>query len=145
MDIKSGHCLCGAAKFTVKINKHPDGVHVDACHCSMCRRQIDGPLMGISLASAPEIEDENALATYQSSEWAERSFCKNCGSNLFYRLKSNQFHTVHAGAMDDISDAKLALEIFIDDKPSYYHFAQDTQKMTGEQVMAVFASGESAY
>ena len=26
----------------------------------------------------------------QSSAWAERGFCKNCGSHLFYRLKENK-------------------------------------------------------
>jgi len=119
-------------------------MHVDACHCGMCRRQIGGPLLGVTLAGPPVIEDESQLGVYDSSEWAQRLFCKNCGSNLFYRLKQAEFYTVHVGALHDLSDAKLTMEIFVDDKPDYYDFAQDTKKMTGAEVMAMFASGESA-
>ena len=144
MKTRSGRCLCGAVAFTCEPMPQEDGVHVDACHCGMCRRQIGGPLMGVTLAKAPTVEDESQLVVYNSSEWSQRLFCKTCGSNLCYRLRKNDFHTVHAGALDDISDAKLALEIFVDDKPDYYDFAQETKKMTGAEVLAAFASGESA-
>lgn len=144
MNAKSGQCHCGAVKFMATPKPYDDGVHIEACHCGICRRRVGGPLLGVTLAKAPEIEDETHLCTYQSSDWAERQFCKNCGTNLFYRLKASDFHTVHAGALDDLSDAKLALEIFIDNKPSYYDFAQETQKMTEQQVMAMFALAEGA-
>ncbi len=144
MTIKSGQCLCGAIKFTCVPKPHTDGMHVDACHCGMCRRAIGGPLMGVTLAEAPVVEDETALSVYESSDWAERVFCRKCGSNLFYRMKDGGFYTVNAGALDDLSDAKLTVEIFTDDKPDFYSFSQDTKKMTGAEVMAAFASGESA-
>lgn len=141
---RSGKCLCGAVKFTAKPKPHEDGVHIDACHCGMCRKLLGGPLLGITLAEAPAVEDESSIAVYSSSEWAERLFCNTCGSNLFYRLKDGGMHTVNAGALDDLSDAKFTLEIFVDEKPDFYDFAQDTKKMTGAEVMAAFANGESA-
>lgn len=141
---RTGRCLCGSVAFTVKPKPHDNGMHVDACHCGMCRRLLGGPLFGISLAEPPVIEDENALAVYSSSEWAERLFCKTCGSNLFYRMKDGGMYTVNAGTLDDLSDAKFTLEIFVDEKPDFYDFAQDTRKMTGAEVMAAFANGESA-
>ena len=144
MAAKTGHCLCGAVKFTATPKPHDDGMHVDACHCGMCRRAIGGPLLGVTLAEAPIIEDETQIGIYSSSDWAERVFCKTCGSNLFYRLKDGSMFTANAGAFDDLSDAKLTVEIFTDEKPAFYDFAQDTKKMTGEEVMAAFANGESA-
>ncbi|MBT8472342.1 MAG: GFA family protein [Marinicaulis sp.] len=135
---KSGKCLCGAVNFSVTPKAQDDGMHVDACHCEMCRRTVGGPLMAVALEGAPKIEDENALGVYASSDWAERLFCKSCGSNLFYRLKDGSMHTVNAGALDDLSDAKLTVEIFIDKKPSYYSFAEKTKQMTGEEVFAAF-------
>ena len=141
---KTGRCLCGAVTFSVTPEAHDDGVHVDACHCGMCRRQIGGPLLGVTLAGAPEIDDAAAVRVYESSPWAERLFCGVCGTNLFYRIKDGSMHTVHAGALDDLSDGRLAVEIFIDDKPGYYAFAGDRKRMTGEEVMAAFAAGAAA-
>ena len=144
MTKRSGKCLCGGVKFTCTPKPQDDGMHVDACHCGMCRRSVGGPFLGVSLAEPPIVEDESQLNVYKSSEWAERLFCKTCGSNLFYRMTDTDFHTVLVGALDDMADAKLTLEIFTDEKPGYYDFAQDTKKMTGAEVMAMFASGESA-
>ena len=85
-----GHCLCGAVKFTVK----PVSKHVDACHCSMCRRWSSGPFMGLDCGSSFEIENGSDLGIYDSSDWAERVFCRKCGSSLFYRLKNGEHYDV---------------------------------------------------
>ena len=34
-------------------------------------------------------EDESAIGVFESSEWAERGFCKSCGTALFYRLRGD--------------------------------------------------------
>ena len=94
------------------------------------------------LSAAPVIEDDSQLGVYASSDWAERLFCQNCGSNLFYRLRDGSHHSVHAGALDDLSDAKFTMEIFIDEKPDYYAFEGDRKKLTGQEVMAMFAGGQ---
>lgn len=138
MSERTGRCLCGAVAFRATPKAHEDGVHVDACHCGMCRRSVGGPLMGVELDGPLRIDDTTHLGVYASSDWAERLFCKVCGSNLFYRLTDGSMHTVNAGALDDLSDAKFTMEIFIDDKPDYYDFAQPTKKMTGADVMAAF-------
>ncbi len=140
-DTRNGRCLCGAVTFKATFALSGDGLHVDACHCGMCRRQIGGPLM-----TAPceriDVEAGEHLGVYRSSDWAERAFCKVCGSNLFFRMLDGSFSAVNAGALDDLSDAKFTTEIFIDDKPAYYDFAQPTKKMTGAEVRALFAGGE---
>ena len=141
---RSGQCLCGAVKFKAEPKTADDGIHVDACHCRMCQRLVGGPLLAINLKAAPVIEDERQLGVYVSSEWAERVFCKNCGSNLFYRLRDGSHHSVVAGALDDRSDLKFTMEIFIDEKPDFYAFAGDTQKLTGQQTMEMFAGEQGS-
>ena len=141
---RTGRCLCGAVKFTATPKAHDDGIHVDACHCSMCRRLIGGPLLSVTLESAPVFEDETHLGVYPSSDWAERLFCKVCGSNLIYQFRDGSMYSANAGALDDLSDAKFTVEIFVDEKPEFYSFAGDRKRMTGAEVIAAFAEGSSA-
>lgn len=95
--------------------------------------------MAIGCADTVKFEDETELGIYPSSEWAERGFCKKCGTSLFYRMRSKADYHVSTEAFDDTSDFKLVSEIFIDEKPAHYAFANDTKKMTGAEVMAAFA------
>ena len=136
--LRSGRCLCGSVTFTATPAAHGEGLEVDACHCGMCRRQVGGPLMTVG-CSTVDVHSTGTLGIYASSDWAERGFCTNCGSNLFWRLKSGAFWTVNAGALDELSDARFAVEVFIDDKPGFYDFVQQTQKLTGAEVRALFA------
>jgi hypothetical protein len=45
---------------------------------------------------------------------------------------------VSAQAFDDPSQFKLASEIFIDDQPGNYAFANQTTRMTGQEFIAQF-------
>jgi hypothetical protein len=90
-----------------------------------------------------KIEDDTNLGVYRSSEWAERCFCKKCGTALFYRLVGKGQHYVSAEAFDDRSGYALASQVFIDEKPSYYEFANKTHNMTGAEVFAAFAQPSS--
>jgi hypothetical protein len=133
-----GGCLCGAVRFTAT----PKNRHVDACHCSMCRRWSAGPMFAIDCSGTLKIEDETHLGTYRSSEWAERCFCKLCGTSLFCRLVGKDFAAVSAEALDDQSGYVFTTQIFIDEKPPHYDFANKTKMMTGADVFAAF-SGEA--
>ena len=81
-DRQSGGCLCGAVRFTVAIMPTRTG----ACHCGMCRKWAGGPYMATDCGTDVTFEGADNIATYRSSPWAERGFCKTCGSNLFYRI-----------------------------------------------------------
>ena len=80
---------------------------------------------------------------YRSSDWAERAFCKQCGSTLFYRLVGRNEHFASAEAFDDTSGFAFTHQIFIDEKPAYYDFANKTNNMTGAEVFAAFAQSEA--
>lgn len=76
---------------------------------------------------------------YPSSDWAERGFCPACGTHLFYHLLESDEYILPAGLFQD-QHFTLTSEIFIDEKPAYYAFKNDTQKMTGQQVFEQFAA-----
>ena len=129
----SGHCLCGAVSFTstdVEAKHH-------ACHCEMCRRWAGSPLLATSAAGVVFAGDEN-IGIYDSSEWAERGFCKICGSNLFYRLKVTGGYRMPVGVFDEQSVFRITGEIFIDRKPPGYDFAGDHLRLTEAETMAMF-------
>lgn len=80
--------------------------------------------------------------TYQSSDWAERGFCSTCGTHLFYHLLPMDEFILPAGLFQDGANFEMSSQIFIDQKPGYYNFANETPTMTGEQVFAQFSESE---
>ncbi len=126
-----GSCLCGAVRFTA------EGVdpHLHGCHCSMCRNWSGGPMLAVETASVT-FEGEENIGRYDSSGWAERGFCRVCGSGLFYRLKEADRYILCMGCFDDQSVFKLVGEIYIDEKPPGYDFAGEHPRQTGEEFMA---------
>jgi hypothetical protein len=131
----TGRCLCGA----VKIKLTGDHKDVGICHCSMCRRWGSGPNMAMDVGKGIEIEGKEHVTAYRSSKWAERAFCKNCGSNLYYRIVETDDHIICAGIIDDPSGLVLKRQMFIDQKPAFYDFANDTENMTGAEMFAMYA------
>ena len=131
----TGRCLCGAVTITLTGEHKKVGI----CHCSMCRRWSGAPLMALEAGQEIDIAGKDQVATYRSSDWAERAFCKTCGTNLYYRLVEADEHMVCAGILDDQADLVLTSQIFIDEKPDFYAFANETQTMTGAEVFAMYA------
>jgi hypothetical protein len=127
----TGRCLCGSVTFSAE-DVHN---HIHSCHCNMCQRWNGGPAFASPVGSI-QFNDEEQIARYSSSDWAERGFCKHCGSNLFYRLKQGDQYFVAMGTFDDLAAFKLAGEIYIDEKPGAYNFAGDHPRMTGAEFVA---------
>jgi hypothetical protein len=133
MDKQSGSCLCGKIKIEVEFVNNNVGV----CHCGMCRKWSAGPYLAVDCGQNVKIENDEHLGIFNSSEWAERGFCKNCGTALFYRFKQNSQYIVSSELFNEV-DFKLDHQIFIDKKPSYYEFANETENMTEKEVLEKF-------
>jgi hypothetical protein len=133
---RSGSCLCGAVRITVQAAGNSVGV----CHCSICRKWGGGPLFAKECGSDAHFDGEENISVYNSSEWAERGFCSRCGTHLFYRLKDEQFFAIPVGLFDNSDDWVFDHQVFIDDKPAFYAFANETKNMTGAEVFAQFGS-----
>jgi len=101
----------------------------------MCRGWSGSPMLAASVGSV-QFQGEENIKRYSSSEWAERGFCSECGSNLFYWLKEADRYIMCTGAFDDQSVFELVGEIYIDEKPPGYDFAGDHPRQTGAEFMA---------
>ncbi len=133
-----GQCLCSA--ITIRT---PDKKSIDACHCGMCRRWGGGPALVVSCGSEVQIEGVDKLKVYKSSEWAQRAFCSECGTHIFYRSLSTNEYFVPAGFFQDDLEFEFKEQIFIDRKPSYYEFANQTLNMTEAEIFTKFALSEN--
>lgn len=131
----TGKCLCGASHFNAQTMSR----HIGACHCDMCRKWGGGPLMVVDCGTQVTFADESAITVFDSSAWAERGFCKHCGSHLFYRLKDNRQLFMPVGLFADNTGFVFDHQVFIEEKPPYYCFANETQNMTGAELFAKYA------
>ncbi|MFB4393959.1 MULTISPECIES: GFA family protein [unclassified Pseudomonas] len=125
---KQGTCLCGAITLRIAV----DDNQVSACHCGMCRKWTGGPLLCVHSDHAPTFEGR-APSVYDSSEWAQRGFCGQCGTHLYYRLTDKTSYAIPAGLFDGDNAWDFTLQIFIEQKPAWYCFANQTTDLTGEQ------------
>ena len=109
---RSGGCLCGGVRFGL------DGppLWVAHCHCSMCRRaQGAGFVTWAGFAEdALRIEaGEDLLSRYSSSPAAGRSFCRRCGSPLYFRSARwpGEIHVTLA-SLDSTEDLRPAAHAY---------------------------------
>lgn len=134
---QTASCLCGAIHLTAT----PKSLHVDACHCDMCRKWGGGPFLAVECEEDVQLAgNSEALGVYSSSDWAERGFCRECGTHLFYRLKEGGHYVLPAGLFDGERPWTLASQVFIDRKPDFYDFSQKTRNLTGDELFALFGA-----
>ncbi len=136
MSTATGKCLCEAVTVSFPLEEKV----FDACHCSMCRKWSGGPGLTVAGGLKPVFTGQDFISTYSSSDWAERGFCKRCGTHLFYRLKKTGFCNFPLGLLDNNDQLHFHLQIFIDHKPGNYSFANETAQMTQAQVFAMYGA-----
>ena len=139
LNVVKGSCLCGK----VKISTTSTNNQVGACHCNMCRKWGGGAFLAIDCGSDVCFEGEENIGVYQSSEWAERGFCKKCGSHLFYKFKPNHQYYIPVGIFDNDESLVFDHQVFIEEKPTYYSFANKTKNITGAELFAMFTPSSS--
>jgi hypothetical protein len=123
---RTGGCLCGAVRFTL----HGPLRDVVVCHCRECRRWHGGAGAYTSLPKeALELTEQRGLRfvpSPASDAQADRGFCAECGSSLFWRAPGRPSISVTAGALDGdtglvteqhIYDAQRADWEHVDDLP----------------------------
>lgn len=105
-----GHCLCGAV--TLRVAHH--GGFTGACHCRMCQRWTGGLFLSFP-AEAADVTVNGPVATHRSSDFAERAFCKVCGSHLWYREPAEGAqYGLMPGLFDAARGIPLKSEIYVD-------------------------------
>jgi hypothetical protein len=94
--------------------------------------------MEIECGTDVAFEGRDNISVFDSSAWAERGFCNKCGTHLFYRLKKTGQHGVPVGLFDDEEDLTFIHQVFIDEKPAFYDFSNETHDMTGAEIFAKY-------
>ena len=133
-----GKCLCTA----VDVTATPARASLSVCHCDMCRAWSSGMFMAFQ-AETGSVHATGPVTTFTSSEWAERAFCGQCGSPLWYRITADGpmhgQHQVSAGLFEDAGGMIPKLEVYIDRKPGGYALEGERTTMTEAEVMALYA------
>jgi hypothetical protein len=137
---RSAQCLCGAVQFSAV----PVKAETSVCHCDMCRRWTAGAFFAVDCGDSVVFEKQDDFELYRSSEWADRGFCRKCGTPLIWKLHGKDQFSVSLAAFDDTDGVEFTTEIFIDQKPDYFAFSNDTKKMTGAEVFAMFTGGQES-
>lgn len=132
-----GRCLCGQVMFTAR----PFG-DAGACHCKSCRRWSGGIFIGVQLAGAPRFANAAPLGIYQSSQWGERVFCRECGASLVWRTQDGHHQVASVQCFDEPWHFRLSTEIYIDEKPDSYALAGEHKTVTGAEVIAAVGKEE---
>lgn len=130
MTLKGG-CLCGGVTFRIvgELPTEDGDLPVPSyCHCTDCQRLTGGaffvscmvPLSQFTLTSG-----DGCLERYESRPGVFRSFCKRCGSSLFYenREEPGQLH-VALGTIDGFT-TKPRSHIFVRSKAPWYDIDDD--------------------
>jgi hypothetical protein len=116
-DIHTGSCLCGAVHF--KTTGRLRGVVY--CHCSQCRKQTGHYYAATNVPDANlAIDGAENITWYRSSDFAERGFCRTCGSALFWKPRDHDYTSVLAGLFDEPTGLTEDCHIFLADKGDYY-------------------------
>ena len=117
-----GSCLCGGVAFEL----HGDMRDVLACHCIQCRK-TSGHYWAATSVKRDNLKllKRDTLRWYASSKSAERGFCHQCGSSLFWHMHDSDRVSVAAGAIDGATNCVTAEHWFTNMKGDYYGLPAD--------------------
>jgi hypothetical protein len=126
--MKTGSCLCGAVQYEVHGPLRP----VIACHCVQCRKQT-GTYMSATAAKNEylKLTEERGLKWFRSSEKAQRGFCGECGSALFWKEDGRNYTAITAGSIDGSTGLALEGHIFCASAGDYYEIAGGNYRAAG--------------
>jgi adenylate cyclase len=143
----TGGCLCGAVRY--EASQAP--IRSAACHCRMCQLAVGAPFVTmVHFPSDAFAYTRGVPASYKSSTIAERGFCAECGTSLFYRVipelydsicvfsatldKPNEFPPeTHSGVESQLHWLKLADGLprteYLDDFIDKWKSGEDVEKL----------------
>jgi hypothetical protein len=107
--IRTGGCLCGAVRYTVR----GEPFHVGRCHCADCRKESGSAFTVYGQWPIAAFELTGELATYDG-----RSFCPRCGGRVV--CLDDEGVEIRIGSLDDAPfELKPEAEIWIKRRESW--------------------------
>lgn len=122
--IPTGGCQCGAVRYRVTGGFGGMGL----CHCRMCQRATGGAFA--PLVTAYGVEWQGELARFQSSDVADRGFCRDCGTPLTYDPYAEDGIELMVGTLDDPNIVAPRRHAGVEHMVRWLHFADDLPRAT---------------
>ncbi len=131
--IVPGSCFCGAVKFEIKLPT----LFCGHCHCSMCRRPHGASFVtwtGVPPERFRITAGEQDIARFGSSEKGTRSFCRNCGSQMFCQTETEVIDIALAALHGKI-DRRPEAHYYYDSRADWTVVNDDLPKLGGKSGM----------
>lgn len=131
----SGGCACGAVRFQIDGPVRP----VIACHCGTCRKTS-----GHYWAATTTYRDnlhlvaDRSLKWFKSSDFAQRGFCGQCGSSLFYQRNDSDCISIGAGCLDAPTGLSMPEHICTAEASDYYAIDDAASQQPGNHISDAF-------
>ncbi len=116
--MNKGECICGKVTYEVagKIEK------LYQCHCTMCQKQTGTSSqtgLFVETADFKWLSGETNITNYSKDSGYSYSFCSSCGSTVPNMFRSGDKYWVPAGALPNLTDARVENHIFVADKADW--------------------------
>jgi hypothetical protein len=121
----NGHCECGRIRYEVDADIE-DFSH---CHCSQCRRLHGAAFATFAAVSRDRfryLSGESALKSYASSEFNDRVFCAECGSNILVDARQDpELLYICMGTVDGNPACPAGYHAYTGSKAPWYEITDD--------------------
>ncbi|KGE02384.1 MULTISPECIES: GFA family protein [Rhizobium/Agrobacterium group] len=91
MIIRSGGCLCGRVKYSVK----GAPLRIGLCHCMDCRKESGSSFATFGIWPPHAFESTGEVRYFQG-----RGFCPECGSRVFNESSDGEEMEIRVGSLD---------------------------------------------
>lgn len=119
-----GSCLCGEVQFSVI----GFSSQVANCHCTMCRK-FHGAAFGtlVSVQDLKWLSGKPLLKEFVASNGTTRTFCRQCGSSLGFRVKDASLEQIELAIalFDDYIPVVVDAQIYTDFKANWCELQDD--------------------
>jgi hypothetical protein len=117
----TGGCFCGAVRYEAEVYLH-DAYY---CHCRICQKVSGVPAeVGVIVKPGSLRLTRGEPKYYQTSHFAERGFCSDCGSRLFWRPVSpeapDEWINLPVGTLDYPEKAVPASHMCVESQLPWY-------------------------
>ena len=135
--MNDGNCLCGAVRFEVD----PPSRFCAHCHCQNCRRAHGAAFVtwvGYPVEQFRLTAGKDDLVRYRTDTEANRSFCRICGTTLFYEGPrwETEIHVARAVINGEIERAPQA-HVYVDHKALWHEITDGLPRFGGETGMEI--------
>ena len=121
----SGNCLCGSISLKFK----SDPKFFLLCHCTDCQKATGSAVASIVGVTENDFEINGETGSYECEAGVTRSFCKNCGSQIFSTTNSAPgLILIKTGVLDEQPDSEPTMVCWTDSKPDWLEIKHPSLK-----------------